>query len=334
MATSKTIKASGGDYTSLAAWEDAMDGNLTGTGYSEAVCYALDDTDGFIITGWTTTAADYIWIHTDSTARHAGVWDGDKYNLLATNEDCFDVAEDFVRFDGLQFGTAAISGANQDCLVINGQAAGATIWISNCIIKGANDGTSAQRGIACEDTDNTLYIWNDIIYSFGAVSGSRGITLNCTANVYSCVSICAGARAIACIGGTVTAKNTYAGGSSVEDFYYGAGTFAKTNCASEDASADDAGGTETATNCVNSVAIGTDTFINVGAGTENFHLAADGLSPLQGAGVSTSGEGAPLNFTTDIDGEARDATWDIGADCWVVATPSGYVNDICVIFEC
>ena len=43
-------------------------------------------------------------------------------------------------------------------------------------------------------------------------------------------------------------------------------------------------------------------------------LAADGLSPLQGAGTNTSGDAAPMNFTTDIDGDTRDSTWDIGAD--------------------
>jgi hypothetical protein len=63
-----------------------------------------------------------------------------------------------------------------------------------------------------------------------------------------------------------------------------------------------------------SIAYNTDTFVNVTGGSEDFHLAADGLSPLQGTGTDTSGDAAPMNFTTDIDGDTRDATWDIGAD--------------------
>ena len=48
----RTIKASGGDYTTLAAWEDARDGNLTVPGdgsIEEAVCYSLDDTTAVTI---------------------------------------------------------------------------------------------------------------------------------------------------------------------------------------------------------------------------------------------------------------------------------------------
>ena len=37
---------------------------------------------------------------------------------------------------------------------------------------------------------------------------------------------------------------------------------------------------------------------------------------------------------TDIDGQTRDATWDIGADAWYVAPATGMTNDILMIFEC
>jgi hypothetical protein len=110
---------------------------------------------------------------------------------------------------------------------------------------------------------------------------------------------------------------------------------AKTNCASEDQSADDTKTGETQTNCVAAaVIVDTDTFVNVTGGTEDFHLAADGLSPLMGVGVDTTADAAPMNFTTDIDLQTRDATWDIGADAWYVAPATGYINEICIIFEC
>ena len=83
---------------------------------------------------------------------------------------------------------------------------------------------------------------------------------------------------------------------------------------------DTSGADETATDCVAAaVALDTDTFVNVTGGSEDFHLAADGNSPLMGVGVDTSGDSAPLDFTTNIDGETRDATWDIGADSWVAS---------------
>ena len=76
---------------------------------------------------------------------------------------------------------------------------------------------------------------------------------------------------------------------------------------------DDTGTGETATNCVAAaVALDTDTFVNVTGGSEDFHLAAGTGSALYGTGAAPGGS-APLNYTTDIDGETV-ATWCIGAD--------------------
>ena len=68
----KTIKSSGGDYTSLSAWEAAEQADITGLGPSIAECYDVDDTTPTTISGWTTTASDYIEIIAAPAARCNG----------------------------------------------------------------------------------------------------------------------------------------------------------------------------------------------------------------------------------------------------------------------
>lgn len=285
MATTKTIKASGGDYTSLAAWEGAMDGDLTGTGYSEAVCYAIDDVDSVVINGWTTTADDYIYIHTDSTARHVGVWNGDKYNLITTNAEAITNNENYVRIDGLQVSTSAVNATGQDVIGCATIGASNDLRFSNLILRGAYDATYYQRCLSLADSDITAYVWNCIMYGITAsgLTSANIIYLLGTNKLYSITGVGGTYGIYGSSGSDTTAKNCFFGGSYTEDFF---GTvLAKTNCASEDQSADDTGATETATNCVAaSVPVSTATFVNVTPGSEDFHLAADGLSPLQGAG--------------------------------------------------
>ena len=340
MADVNTTIGPGKTYSSIDNWEDnfggAADGDIRDQGIVTGTVYPMDDTAQVVVSGWTTDSSHYISLVADATARHAGVWDGDKYNLVFANDDVFYVGEDYVRLDGLQISSSGMNGNGDDIIYVIGQSTGANdIRLSNLIVKGAGDTTYNQNGILLNDADLVSYVWNCIVYNIGApVSGAsyciRGV--GATHCFYSCVTI-GGNYGIACSSSAVvTAKNCYSGGSLTEDISYGTGTFAKTNCASEDASADDAGGTETQTNCITGVALDTDTFVNITAGTENFHLAADGLSPLEDTGVDTSGDAAPLNFTTDIDGDTI-TTYPIGADFRYVAVPSGYINELCLVFE-
>lgn len=326
----KTVKASGGDYTDLRYWEAGQQGDLTGVRdeISRCVCYAIDDTTAVSIGGWTTSATQYITIEVDSSARHAGKWDGDKYNLVLSNADAFVINENYVRVDGLQISVPAVDGAGDDPITITNVAidAGNDIRLSNLILVGAGSTANSQQALNCGDASTVLSMWNCIAYNIGSYdAGGSVLNIACTtASIYSCTVI-GGRWGILRNSGAVTVKNCYAGGAYTLDFE---GDFtAVVNCASEDASSDD----DSATNCITSVALGTDTFVNISAGTEDFHLAADGLSPLQAAGVDTTGDAAPLNFTTNIDGDTRDATWDIGADSWVVSAAEN--NVLYMVFE-
>lgn len=324
-----TVKPSGGDFTTLDAAIDhlvASHANLVASDNYATIeidgTWSSADTAAVTISGLTTDATRYLSIYTTAAARHQGVLSTSYYQLSVSNATAITITTAaFVRIDGLQIIKAASSANGQACVdYASGVAAGSNYWLSNCILKQAGNNSYREPGIACGDADITLYAWNNIVYGLGtadnalnsAFYGYRG-----TLNVYSSVFI-GGKYGVYAGGTSVVAKNVYAGGTITEDYYLAAGTLAKTNCASEDQSADDTGASETATNCVAAaVANTTATFVNVTAGSQDYDLAVG--SALIAAGVNTSGEGSPLNFSTDIVGATRDATWDIGAYAIVAA---------------
>src|SRR3990170_1219772 len=93
----KTIKSSGGDYTSLSAWEAGQQGNLvTADQIQVAECYSMLDTSICVINGWTTDATRYIEIKTPVSERHDGKWNTSKYRLecsLAADQASIDIFE-------------------------------------------------------------------------------------------------------------------------------------------------------------------------------------------------------------------------------------------------
>jgi len=205
--------------------------------------------------------------------------------------------------DGLQVGKSASTATDEPIVNYWGLDAGAIHWISNCHLKQAGNNGVREPVVNCADGDLTLYLWNSVLYgtsNYASTSNAALLSANSTAvSAYNCVFVSyAGVNNAG--GGTPVLKNCYAAGQTAGTAYYGSPTL--TYCASNDTTAGSANG------CVSSVALDTDTFIS----TTDFHVAADGASPLQGAGNAPGGS-APLNYTTDIDGQTV-ATWCIGVD--------------------
>jgi len=305
-----TPAGQGGDFNTLAdaiahlvaAHTDLVSLDVYATIEIDGDWTGVSDTAAVTISGLTTDATHYLYIYTTAAARHAGVWSTSKYNLSVSNVIALDIEQDYVRIDGLQVSQTPNS---YDQHVI--YAYRAICWISNCIIKAGKNNDHRQAGVFSY-LDSEIYIWNCIIYNFGNASSDYNSAIviegtesyPATGNVYNSTLI-GGVHGLTGFYVTLTAKNVYARGSGVA--YSGVDTMV--TCASSDTS----GSTG-----LQNIAVNTDTFVNVSAGTEDFHLAADGLSPLQGAGTDTSGDAAPMNFTTDIGGQTRSGTWDIGAD--------------------
>src|SRR3990167_9466847 len=111
-----TIKPTGGDYTSLSAWEAAKQGNLvTLDQIQQAECYNMSDTTAVIVDGWTTDATRYIEIYgvaSDKTASNTGIWSTGRYRLevaSALNSAALKILEAYARVDSLQVSGDATS---------------------------------------------------------------------------------------------------------------------------------------------------------------------------------------------------------------------------------
>lgn len=325
----RTVKSSGGDYTSLSAWEAGRQGDLVSSDCIEiAECYSLEDTTTVDIDGWTTDATRYIKVATTSSARHGGVWSTSAYRMVMDNTYAFTIRESHVWLDGIQI-TLTNPSAGLYYIRTVGLSNTDTLKISNTIFKG--HGNSSYNIGLCPTVVTgslpTMYVWNSLFYGSGNSENSYfNVTgANDVVYIYNSTFILGGTNVTAGVrreAGTLTCTNVFAGGCYSGRAFFG--TITCNYCASSDASADDNGGTG---NIINK-AIDTDTFVNVTAGSEDYRLATDGLSPLVNAGTSDPGSGL---FSDDITYTIRSGTWDIGAHEYVAAgggfvLPIGHYN--------
>jgi hypothetical protein len=294
----KTIKASGGDYTGLSAWEAALP--ATTSAVEGAECYDFDLSDNFAVSGVTTSAANYLHIYTPASERHDGrsrTVSGSGFRIKdTTGAGTFRLGTTgHVRLDGLEIEQ---TGANSAMLLMNGLDAGNDIRVENCIIHDAQTGTAYT--ILAIASGLNLAFRNNIVYGNCRSWDTRGAaSVLCENSTFWRHQAQLGLVSDA----ELTCKNTYSGhtGGAADDFWSG-GSPSGNNNASSDTSA-----TARFTSSVNSVA-GSAVFVSVTAGAEDFALAA-GANALVDAGATLA------SVTTDAKGTARPqgAAYDIGA---------------------
>jgi len=296
---------SGYDYDSLYDWEAAQQGDLTGVRNEIAVAKCrctggTADTTAFAINGWTTSAADYIkiWTDTSESYRHNGTYQtGNKYRLEISNAGAISNLEENIRFIGLQIRLVTIN--NSDQYATDHQATGAVdIQMSYCILRGTNDTGSTQNyhwGVYCRSAASGTYkFWNNYIYDFQAVDARWPIG----------------------IGSNNAGITVYAYNNTIKNCYYGlyqnAGSFiAKNN------------GISGCTQAIREFSEGDISQTTNSTSTPTFeadgiHLAV-GDTTWKGAATNLYND-ANLAFQDDIDGQDRGgaaASWDIGADEYV-----------------
>ncbi len=317
----KTVKSSGGDYTSLSGWEAGQQADIvTADEIQVAECYAMLDSTQVIVDGWTTDATRYIQITVPAAERHDGKRNTSKYRLevSAGFTQALRILEDYVRVYGMaarntsasvgsdayfaQSSTTSASVRFVDCLAYD--SVGRGFWINggaetillNCVAMNLSDATVGvgfwvRNGLA---TNNT-YAYNCVVanaaqYGFRVESGVVG-----------------------------TFKNCYSGGTGTAD-YSNAGTMNLTTCHAEDGT----GNTTTAFSTSSGVY-----FTNVTAGSEDVHIGSS--SGLKDTGTDLSGDARWVhpNGSVGINGNSR-STWDVGADEYVATgatvTWVGYIG--------
>ena len=273
-------------YASFSEWEAARQASLTEV--EEVICEgSTADSSSHTIDGWTTTAANYILIRTTQANRHNGRWDTTKYRLTSSAVEGGWVFEDYVRFEGIQFQGTASGQWNKEGL---------------CFAGNGDCRADACVAYACGDSSYGFRIYGGTARFTNCISygnTSNGWRMQdpgsgCNVTFYNCLAAANSGNGFLFSSGTSTARNCYAGGNSSAD--WSAAPSTSSNNASED-------GTHGTT-----IAYSTSSgayFTNVTGGSENFEIGAS--SSFVDAGYDLSG-----TFTTDIIGNSRGATFDIG----------------------
>lgn len=300
----KTIRRSGGDYTSLSAFE-AQNCNLTSSnaimiGRIEGDWVSVKDTTEVTFAGWTTDSTNYVRIETDEANRANGKWDEGKYILKPTDATCVVISIGNVKLFSFQIEPSGPTINNRRAIYINAASTGCSF--DSLLVKGHNSAAFSAAGILSYHASDTISydVLNCIFFNFHKNPSSTPdgncaikVVANGTVNINNCTAI-DGYYSYRIAAGTVIVKNCISQGSSSDGFN---GTFdaSSTNNVSDRAS-DAPGGTQ-----------GTVAFVDAANG--DFHLKSfDTAARGKGSNLSSS-------FTLDIDGQTRPATgaWDAGA---------------------
>lgn len=303
---------SGYDYTSLAAWESDQQDDITAATGSDEIHYAkvrstggTADTSALSVAGWTTAAGNYILIQCDPAESylHDGKWNTAKARLSVNDDVACYITEDYVLVKYMQIETSGATANYKHAVSLSGQTNGANYiyFYYNICRTHANssyyaDAFNCAATVAVVAHVNSVYhcrAKQDGNYAYGMKAyGTEGIR-GCT--VYGGYDGITSST-------TSVEWNTAAAGAYFKDFLLT--TSSRDYCASEDATADDAGGS----NCsVSNLPSWTD------SSNTDFHLESDDTA-CRGNGDDLSGY-----FTDDIDRETRSA-WDIGADEYSAGT--------------
>lgn len=292
MATS-TIKSSGGDYSSLSAWEAAKQANITGLGPEQAECYSFTDTSGLIIDGWTTTASDYIRIYAATSNKHNGVSienSGSGYQLKpSVSAKAIDCREDFCRFEDLEL----VSNGNNNIFNQAVAGSGSDIRIDRCLMWSTSTGTSTPSVTGVANTNMTMN--NCIVAAKMRLFDVRSMTTFVGDHITGYTD-----RDFGILADTeTTLTNTYIGGATNENFWTGGAAPTGSNNASSDTSA-----STDYTSSLTSKAIA-DQYTAPSFAGSTMDWTIKSTAALIDAGTGTE--------TTDIANQSRSGTRDIGA---------------------
>ena len=291
----KTVKPSGGDYSSLAAWEAGEQRDLVAADeIAVAECYAMSDTTPVEVNGWTTDVTRYVKICTPTAERHGGKWNDTKYMLegvvLGVGGSVLKLSETAL-VEGLQVSFTSAGYQFVQGIYSNG---GNYADISKCIVKAiVSGGTNA---CIRNNASIPFNVWNNIVYdNVGfASAGIREHAASGMAQSYNNTAF----NCYYGYDGSGVQKNNLAQGCT--NGFWGSFSGTSTNNCSDIVS--DAPGLNPVTGNV----------VFVDEGNDDFHLD-ESDTVAKDAGVDLSAD-ADLPFSDDIDGDTRSAPWDIGAD--------------------
>lgn len=294
----KIIAPTGGDYTTLSAWEAALPATAAAVESAECANFAL--ADNVAISGTVTSTAFYIRIFTQLANRH----DGRSRAVSGTGFRISDSTgggtirhgtNSHVRYEGLEIEETGASNAFQ---AVNTMVAGSDIRVEKCIIHDTVTGTGCTIQVTASNLNLTFR--NNVVYGSQRTWDTRGATSALAENN----TFWQHADQLGLVSGSeLTARNNYCGkASGTSESYWSGGAPTGNNNVSSDTTA-----TARFTSSINSVA-GSAVFTSLTAGAEDFRLKP-GTNTLVDAGATLG------TVTDDLIGTARPqgVSYDIGA---------------------
>jgi hypothetical protein len=300
------IAASGGDYTSLAAWESAQQRDLVALNeVAVAECQSFNDTASVTVDGWTTDDDRYVNVRAATGAEAQVPWSTSAYRLTASNVWSIDNREDYTRIQRLQLennNPSAFGGFN---------SAGVNALIEGCVVR-STAVTGNMNGVQEASAGNLIAV-NNVVYGWNGMGVTSGAFIGGGLRMYNCTVFGCGSHGVNRMGNDgnniTTVKNTLSFNNGGNDFN-GAYSTGTTNNASDDATAP---GTDSRIN---------QTFTFVDAAGGDYRLASTDAG-ARGHGVNLSTD-PTYPFNTDFDGELRTEPWDIGALIAALASGTGF----------
>ncbi|MFA6454340.1 MAG: LamG domain-containing protein [Patescibacteria group bacterium] len=296
----------GTDYVSLNAWEAQNLNLVTRDEIQIAKCRTTGgsaDTTAVNITGWTTSATQYIKIWTDpaESYRHGGKWDDTKYRLILNDATPLILSVPWVYVEGLQFKRTYTSVQYSYVVQTNiypNSAADVYLGYNISVAEGANSSFYFTGNL-----NLNVYAYNCVAYG-GTRNGFFGY--GGTQYCYNCTST----------------KHTGAQGYGIRGIDYVYNSIAVGNDGSDLSLAtttdynasDDGDGTNA------QVLDSTNNYENefVDYVNDDYHLVSGSVAVNHG----TNDPGSGL-YSDDIDLQSRSGTWDIGADEYVTSAFCG-----------
>ena len=294
-----TLRSSGGDYTTMSAWEAGEQRDLVALDEQEVLeCY--NDWPGGLVdsvnvAGWTTDATRYIRVMTPVTERHTGIpQTGFFIQKGLAWVPLIGLHADYMVLEGLDVINTDSNGTG---ITLGGAS---SVKVESCICKGGRHGFESFSSVSFKH-----YLRNCLAYecSVGFMLWSTAARLS--SHLHSCTAVdCSGtgfASNVLYVPDTVYYKNCLGAGNGTDFNLHVSNNVAY--CASADATADDAGGTGNRIN---------QTFTFEDAANDDYHLASTDAGAI-GYGTDLSSD-PDYPFSDDVDGDTRAAPWDIGFD--------------------
>ena len=340
----KTIGSAGRDYSTITAWEAALDNASIYQSSDDAVgeCYNDSDFDESpTIDGGATVALNSRTIKVADGEKHDGTVGTGVRLLNSTSATKLFSTQAFAngfatRISGLEVDNNARFSTTY-AAIASISPVRADVVIDNCITHNTT-GNANVRGFEITNSwYNDVSINNCIAYNIGVTQGGNSVAtgfwakgsrmdvLNCVAyKITSTVNVFGRGYQAGPVNfsGGHELKNSISMGCEVDIIGFNANGHTNTNCLTSDATADGTGG------IINKTA--SDQFVSTLAGSEDLHLLKTADAVGAGADLSsytTTSDGNDTFSAIDVNGSNRAAftgnSWDIGAHQYALTASIG-----------